>query len=607
MNSCVFKRKLKSGTSWGYYFAAGRDQDGKRIQVFKSGFETKGAASTASRVAIEEYEKTHGKLTQHRGILGRVTWGYVFGEESKIGLDSQAAAELALQAAVDRRAAAEAIPAEVDPTFPEYIRYWLTEHAARRCAPKTLERYGELAEYLIRQLGETRLNDLTTAQIQRAVHRLEDCGGRVTTEYPDGRPLAPKTVRHIGTLLYTCLAEADRLGVLKIPHPMANKRVRLPRLVKRDPAVLDKEKLRALFTRARSTRLYPVVVLASATGCRRGELLALQWPDLDESTGELSVSKSLEQLKVGLRVKSTKSEKPRRFVIPDWAISVLADHRAEQEKDKRLFGPDYQDHGLIFCQPNGAYYSPDREGARVKELMRAVGIEGVSLHSLRHSFASELLSRGVPLAVVSERLGHADQNITLAIYSHAMPADTRAAAKVWQDAMADVIEDSRKPGVKRMLADVCRTGTDGGVFVEKKRCKVAGTTGLEPATSDVDRPAVRNSENLCPPKLRGEQTGSSFGKGESDEPCKDRRKAGRGDFRRMRAISASVDSSGGVPDRQNDIWLVGRWRRKTSKVVGAEQCCRASAGRRSCGRSSRYHLAGCPRDDACASLSAQTG
>jgi hypothetical protein len=146
-----------------------------------------------------------------------------------------------------------------------------------------------------------------------------------------------------------------------------------------------------------------------------------------------------------------------------------------------LFGSDYQNHGLMFCQPNGAYYSPDREGARVKELMRAVGLEGVSLHSLRHSFASELLSDGVPLAVVSERLGHADQNITLSIYSHAMPADTRAAAKVWNDAMADVIQDARKSSARDgMFAHVCTTGTDGRVFVANKGKKMAGTTGLEP-------------------------------------------------------------------------------------------------------------------------------
>jgi integrase len=129
--------------------------------------------------------------------------------------------------------------------------------------------------------------------------------------------------------------------------------------------VLDKEKLRALFDRARGTRLYPLVVLASATGCRRGELLALEWSDLDESTSEISVSKSLEQTKAGLRIKSTKSEEPRHFSVPEWALEVLRAHRQEQQRDRQLFGPDYEDHNLVFCQPNGAFYSPDRLGARV--------------------------------------------------------------------------------------------------------------------------------------------------------------------------------------------------------------------------------------------------
>jgi hypothetical protein len=123
-----------------------------------------------------------------------------------------------------------------EPTFAEYFKYWTDEHAARRCAPKTLERYKELGRYLVKHLGETRINELTTAQIQHAIHRLKDAGGQTTKECPDGKPLAAKTVRHIGTLLYTALAEADRLGILKIPHPMANKRVVLPKLPKRRPA-----------------------------------------------------------------------------------------------------------------------------------------------------------------------------------------------------------------------------------------------------------------------------------------------------------------------------------------------------------------------------------
>jgi integrase len=486
MNGCVFKRKLKSGTTWCYSFLAGRDQNGKRINPFKSGFETKTAAASALRDAVVDYEKTHGKITKHRGILGTVTWGYILGDETKNGFSDQGTASAALAAAVERRAAAEQAPSEVDPTFTAYIRYWLKEHASRRVAPKTFQTYQDFSEYLIRHLGETRLNDLTTAQIQRVIHRLSDSGGMVTEKYPNGRPLAPKTVRHIGMLLYTCLAEADRLGVLKIPHPMRNRRVKLPKLPKQKPAVLDKEKLRALLDRARTTRVYPFIVMASATGCRRGELLALQWPDLNEDTGELSVSKSLEQTRAGgLRVKGTKSGEARHFVVPESALAVLADHRAEQNNDKRLFGPDYQDHGLIFCQPNGAYYSPDKEGSRVKELMQAVGLEGVSLHSLRHSFASELLSKGTPIPVVSERLGHANPNITLSIYSHAIPADSRAAAKVWDNALADVIQASRKPAAARSLAESCTEGTRRLGFVANKRKNMVGATGLEPVTSCV--------------------------------------------------------------------------------------------------------------------------
>jgi len=67
--------------------------------------------------------------------------------------------------------------------------------------------------------------------------------------------------------------------------------------------------------------------MAAATGCRRGELLALQWSDLDFETGVLSVSKSLEQTRAsGLRVKSTKSEEAREFDVPEWVLGVLREH-----------------------------------------------------------------------------------------------------------------------------------------------------------------------------------------------------------------------------------------------------------------------------------------
>ena len=158
------------------------------------------------------------------------------------------------------------------------------------------------------------------------------------------------------------------------------------------------------------------------------------------------VSKSLEQTKAGLRIKSTRSEEPREIGLDDDALQVLRDHRIEQDRDRALYGESYEDHDLVFCQPTGAFYSPDRMGARVAELLRKAGLHGVSLHSLRHSHASILISEGVPIPVVSERLGHANQNITLAIYSHALPRDKRAAVKLWNKAIAESVEEEKRAG-----------------------------------------------------------------------------------------------------------------------------------------------------------------
>jgi integrase len=81
--------------------------------------------------------------------------------------------------------------------------------------------------------------------------------------------------------------------------------------------------------------------------------------------------------------------------------------------------------------------------ARVKEVLLKAGLHGFSLHSLRHSHASVLLSAGTPLPVVSDRLGHADPNITLSVYSHSLATDHKAASKAWCNALADVISEDR--------------------------------------------------------------------------------------------------------------------------------------------------------------------
>ena len=414
MTGTITKRPRKGGkTSWGYYFLAGIDSEGKRIQPTKSGFETKREAQDALRQAIIDFETKRD----------------------------------------------DASPAAEVPTFGEFYKRWMQEHAIRKTAPKTAERYGELGAYAIRQavevngiqrpMGEIPLDQFGPMQMELLINALHDHGGQKTKEHPQGRPLSPRSVRHVASVVHGCFEKAVKWQIIT-RNPMA--RIELPKMTKKPPAIVEKDGARKLLERAQGTRLYPFILLGLASGARRGELLALQWSDIDFKAGIMNVTKSLEQTKAGLRVKSTKSEKPRRFAVPAAALDALREHRAQQDNDRALYAEDYQENHLVFCQPAGGFYNPGCVGNRVSVLMKGAGLQGVSLHSLRHTHASELLSAGVPLPTVSKRLGHANPNITLMIYSHAIEADELAAAKIWTDAMAEVTGPKKPTPLNRNLA-----------------------------------------------------------------------------------------------------------------------------------------------------------
>jgi integrase len=128
-------------------------------------------------------------------------------------------------------------------------------------------------------------------------------------------------------------------------------------------------------------------------------------------------------------------------------IEILLEHRAKIEEEKWLFGPDYKPHNLVFARPDGDFYSPSQITNRVGEFMQQAGIKA-SLHKLRLYNASTMLSNGVPITVVSKRLGHANSQITMAVYAHAMRSDESAAADLWDKATADIIARTRQVTAK---------------------------------------------------------------------------------------------------------------------------------------------------------------
>jgi integrase len=334
MKGCVFKRRLPSGSiSWGYSIDVGGDEKGKRRQLFKSGFARRGEAEDALRKILNE--KDAGELVKP------------------------------------------------DPTtFAGFLDEWFREHAKRQCTPKTIERYRQLANYLLPHIGSTKLQQLSALGLERLFNHLKDAGGKERkTKKP--RPLSARTVRHIAGLMHVALRTAVRWKLLKV-NPIDA--VMLPKVKKQQARALDPGQLAWYAEAARSHGLYEFLMTAAATGCRRGELLALQWTDIDLTGRSLWITKSVEQTKAGLRVKPTKSEKPRPVSLPGSTVEILKSLKEAQTKQKALFGTDYRtDLNLVFCSLYGDYLKPDSVTAKACLIARRVGLESTGIHTLRHS------------------------------------------------------------------------------------------------------------------------------------------------------------------------------------------------------------------------------
>jgi integrase len=173
----------------------------------------------------------------------------------------------------------------------------------------------------------------------------------------------------------------------------------------------------------------------AATGCRRGEALALRWSDLlvaaDGSTS-LSLARSIALSSNGMIEKDTKTHQSRRVVLDTGTVEVLAAHHREQEERAALADCRITKDTFVFSNAldGSVPWRPDVASNRFIRLCKELGITGVRLHDLRHYVATSLGAAGTPIATISTRLGHRDRATTLNVYSHSLPALDHQAADV---------------------------------------------------------------------------------------------------------------------------------------------------------------------------------
>lgn len=311
-----------------------------------------------------------------------------------------------------------------------YFERWLADYARMNVAAKTYERYAEIVRlHLVPALGHHALAKLQPLHIQAYYAEALQRG---RTDGEGG--LSAQTVLHHHRVLREALRHAVRWQLLARNPADATEP---PRATRREAAVLDDTDVERLLRAADGTPLELPVLLALTTGVRRGELLALRWQDVNWKAATIAVRRSLEQTRAGgLTFKEPKTRRGRRVVtLPPLTVEALRRYRAEQAKARLAVGRAYQDADLIIARADGRPYDPAKFSNAVAALMRRAGVCDVSLHSLRHTCATMLLSANVHPKIVSERLGHATIGITLDTYSHVLPNMQEEAAQKLNDAL----------------------------------------------------------------------------------------------------------------------------------------------------------------------------
>jgi integrase len=169
-------------------------------------------------------------------------------------------------------------------------------------------------------------------------------------------------------------------------------------------------------------RLHGLWVLLATTGMRRGEALGLRWSDLDLDAARLRVVQTIIQTRSEVTIGEPKTTQGRRPIALDkGTISVMREHRRRMLEERLLIGPDFDDQGLVFHQPDGTWLHPDAVSEMFIRRVRRYGLERLTLHGLRHTWATLALEQGVHPRVVQERFGHSTISITLGMYSHVGP------------------------------------------------------------------------------------------------------------------------------------------------------------------------------------------
>ena len=320
--------------------------------------------------------------------------------------------------------------------FSEFTEIWKRDYGSKELAPTTYKRYCRMLETrILPYFGHFYINKIRPTDIMKFYDLLEKDTQLVRKKGNNGsktkKPLSGKTILEHHRLLRAMLHKAVYWQLI-VANPA--ERVQAPKARKPKRRSYDDEQTKILLENleklsVEETKYKVAIILTVFTGVRLGELMGLEWQDVDFKNGIISINRSSQYLSdMGVFTKTPKTESSiREIAIPEFIISLLEEYKLWYEEQKSIYGELWTNSDRLFVQADGKPMHPSSISKWFVKYVSTIGLPVINFHGLRHTNASLLVAQNVDIAVVSARLGHAQISTTLDFYVHPLLSHNRKA------------------------------------------------------------------------------------------------------------------------------------------------------------------------------------
>lgn len=302
-------------------------------------------------------------------------------------------------------------------TLQQYLESWLERREIR---PATKASYATTLSHVYAAIGHVPLADLKTDHVVGLLADLDKAG------------IGARTRQLVRVVLGTALKDATT-GSCPLLQKNPADGVKLPRVIKADKTPWTAEQVQAFCAAAKSLRIEAVYLLALGTCMRQGEILGLQWSDLDLDAGTVTVSKQLVEVGgkiIGLAQTKTKASN-RSLALPQQVVAALRRRRVAAMAEGNVASP------WVFLSRDGKPLHKAYVLTTLKRVAKRIGLPVITFHALRHTSGTMLLQAGADLVEIQKQMGHSSYSTTANIYLHSNPAMQRRNADRLQGLLGD--------------------------------------------------------------------------------------------------------------------------------------------------------------------------